>query len=137
MNQNRAAAFRRLRTIFAEVYNELRRRGHEVIVDYEDAANPYYIPKILAIDDLPEHQVKIDFSVNVMSVVVSNADFNKWYVEVRYEPSNAARVRGGARREGRSERETPRHMTGPKLADWVERVLQTEKRMASWYVQLT
>lgn len=115
--QHRAAAFRKLRTLFAEVYNELRRHGVPVIVEYDDPGNPFYIPRIVEVDGRECH---VRFSVE-RGLALSRRT-SPFYVQLDYNPSSTAQLRG-ARRERRV------HIDAKRLAAWLERLAQKEAKV--------
>jgi hypothetical protein len=111
----REAAFRCLRTVFAEVYNELRRRGRVVLVEYDDPGDPFYIPRVIEIDHVPI----------TLAYHVTPDGRSGYLVQLTYIPSNAARVHGGAKRENR-----PMKVDGTKkIVDWLDRVVAVERAM--------
>ena len=116
-----------LRAGFAKVYNELRRRGHEVIVDYEDPGNPLFIPQILELDGEKRNSLNLRFFIEpTYSRKLVGYKGHHW--GVLYIPSNTARASFCERKKERSERLSKNQLTGAALADWVEQLLSVEKR---------
>lgn len=117
LSLTREDAVAELRAIFASVYNELRRRGHEVIVAYDEPGDPRYIPQIIELDGLKATEFNLRFHVKPW--------MNPRYYDygVVYIPTHTARA-AGVKQQSRTLYATPRAISGPALADWVERNLR-------------
>lgn len=59
----REEATHALRLAFAELYNELRKRGHDVTVRYDEPGNPFYIPHLVEIDGLRSTELNVRFYI--------------------------------------------------------------------------
>lgn len=124
--QTREGAVANLRAAFARLYDELRARGHVVIVEYEDPGNPLYIPQILEVDEL-----KPRLNLSIERAADDRRIYGYTYV-IAYEPSWVAKEQYMSRARSRSDWRTPAKMTGPELATWVEMLIDVEKRSARW-----
>lgn len=122
----REQAVAELRAMFAGVYNELRHRGHEVIVDYQDPGNPLFIPQILELAGLKRTELNLRF------FIAPNYDDREritgHYWGIYYIPTLTARNSYSERRKERSIRLSKNQLGGASLADWVEKLLDVERR---------
>ncbi len=124
---SRASAVTSLRAGFAELYNELRRRNHEVIVEYDDPADPFYIPQINELDGLTPRHFNLRFFVEPF-YVSDRLGYRGHHWGLIYLPTYRARLSFSERKRERSVRLSPNQLTGSALADWVETLLSVEQR---------
>ena len=122
----REEATAELRAAFAGLYNELRRRGHDVIVRYDDGANPLYIPSFVEVDGFQSNRLNVRFYVEPYVDEYDRLVGHEFGVV--YIPSNTARRSYSEKVRKRSQRLTKNQLTGPALADWYEQRLAVEKR---------
>ena len=124
----REDAVAELRAMFAGVYNELRRRGHEVIVDYEDPGDPLFIPQIIELDGLNRTALNLRFFVESRLEGNAKAFHQTHYWGLLYLPSLTARNSYCERKKERSNRLSKNQLGGALLAEWVEKLLDVEQR---------
>ncbi len=124
---SRVTAITELRAGFAELYNELRRRCHEVIVEYDDPADPFYIPQIIEVDGLSPRHFNLRFFVEPF-YVSDIRGYRGFHWGVMYLPTNLARTSFCQKKKERSQRLSKNQMTGSALADWAEALLIVEQR---------
>lgn len=115
-----------LRAAFASFYNELRRRGLDVLITYDDPGNPLYIPHLVEVDGLRSNELNVRFYVEPHYDALTRYEGN--YFGVVYIPSYTARQQYGERQRSRNQRTAKNQLTGPALADWLEKRLAVEKR---------
>jgi hypothetical protein len=127
----RADAVADLRAGFAGVYNELRHRGHEVIVDYADPANPLYIPQLVELDTLNRSELNLRFFIapNLVEYPNGRSAVEGNYWGVMYLPTSMARHLYCERKKERSTRLSKNQLNGSALAEWVEKLLDVEQRV--------
>ncbi len=125
----REQAVAELRAMFAGVYNELRRRGHEVIVNYEDPGNPLYIPQIIELDSLRSNELNLRFFVEPRFEGNAKAWRQTHYWGIRYIPTLTARNSYSERKKERSARLSKNQLGGASLSAWVEKLLDVEQRV--------
>ncbi len=127
---DREGATADLRAAFAALYNELRRRGHDVLVRYDDPADPLYIPRIVEVDGLRPDRLNVRFFVEPF---VEDEDYVRGlYFGVLYIPTNTARQQYSMTQKKRTQAHSKNQLTGAALADWFERLLDVEKRAKDW-----
>lgn len=122
----REEATHALRLAFAELYNELRKRGHDVTVRYDEPGNPFYIPHLVEIDGLRSTELNVRFYIEPYTDAYDRAVGHEFGLV--YIPTNAARRSYNEKVRKRTQRLTPKQLTGTALADWLETRMAVEKR---------
>jgi hypothetical protein len=128
-SSTREEAVADLRIAFASFYSELRRRGFDVVIEYDDPGNPLYIPRIVEVDGFHSDELNVRFYVESCYRNTGNLTYcPKYYFGVIYIPSYTARQHYCERQRSRNQRTTKNQLTGSALADWFEQRLAVEKR---------
>lgn len=116
--------------MFAGVYNELRHRGHEVIVDYSNPGHPLFIPQIIELDGLNRTQLNLRFftAPNLVEHRREVTIVHGHHWGLLYIPSLTARNSYCERKKERSTHLSKNQLGGASLAEWVEKLLDVEQR---------
>lgn len=126
-SSTREEAVADLRVGFAGFYNEMRRRGHEVIVAYEDPGNPLYIPRVVEVDGLLSNELNVRFFIEPC-FEGDALGYIGYHWGIVYLPTLTARNSYCERKKERSQRLSKNQLSGASLAEWVEKLLDVEQR---------